>query len=93
MTESLMIDVDAKCTFVTPTGRVTKWKRTTAKDALIRQLPVRCYLCKGKIKIHNSHTPESPQIHAEHVLRKDSEICQGGFHFQGTQKTSATPVV
>jgi len=89
---SLMIEVDAKRTFITPAGKEIKWMRTSAKDALQRQLSVRCYLCKGKVILHNSHTANSSQIHAEHVLRIDSENCEGGCYFKGIHKLSATPV-
>lgn len=54
--------------------------------------PVRCYECKGKVRIHRKRKANGPKDHVEHIRREDSEGCSLGDYFMGVQKPSSTPI-
>jgi hypothetical protein len=61
-------------------------------DLIERGDLIRCYECKGKVRLHKKKVPNGPQDHVEHSIREDSEGCSLGHYFMGTPKTSSEPI-
>ena len=84
-------ECEVKRLFMENGQRVRKWIRRGVSLADDGD-PIRCYECKGKVRLHRQRIQNGPKDHVEHRDRKDSEGCSLGHYYLGTPKTSSDPV-
>lgn len=96
MPDGKMYECEQKKPFVVigaPDKRVSKWAVVKVSDIVAKSQPdIRCMYCHGPVKLHKQKGPHGHMDHVQHKERSDSEGCEGGFYFQGTQKMSEHPV-
>lgn len=71
--------------------RFWKWIRRNASQ-VDRKDTLRCYECKGKVRLHRRKIQHGPKDHVEHKSHLDSEGCSLGHYYQGKSKISNSPV-
>jgi hypothetical protein len=77
-------ECEVKRLFMKNGQRVWKWKRVLASE-VIRHEKIRCYCCRGQVRLHKKKIPTGPSDHVEHFRRIDSEGCPLGCYFLGVK--------
>lgn len=84
-------ECEVKRPFMENGERIHKWVRREV-SLVSDGDPIRCYECKGKVRLHRQRTQSGPKDHVEHRERKDSERCPKGYYFLGIEMPSNFPV-
>lgn len=83
-------ECEVKRPFMDNGQRIRKWIRREV-SLVDDGDPIRCYECKGRVRLHRQRIENGPQDHVEHMSRQDSEGCPLGYYYLGTAKPSTNP--
>lgn len=84
-------ECEVKRPFMENGQRVRRWIRREV-SLIEKQDQIRCYECKGKVRLHRQRIPNGPKDHVEHRERSDSEGCSLGHYYLGKPQASSDPV-
>lgn len=84
-------ECEVKRPFMENGQRIFKWIRREVY-LVDKGDPIRCYECKGKVRLHRQIKKNGPKDHVEHRERADSEVCSLGHYYQGNFQRSNDPV-
>lgn len=93
MPHDLMTNCEQKKRFMLKSNKEWLWVKIPVSLVGTSYEAIRCMHCHGAVRIHRQSVDHGAEDHVEHLLRQDSENCQGGsIYVQGKHRLSLQPV-